>query len=292
MDNKEKLKYAYWEGYLSIIINILLFSLKYWVGMISGSIAVIADAWHSLSDSLTSLVVIVSSGKTAKPADGEHPFGHGRAELIGSVIIGVLLAVVGVNFLVDSVKRLMTNESRTFPPAVLVVIIISVLIKELSAQYAFWCYRKTGTYALRADGWHHRSDAVTSLIILIGIFFNSWFWWIDSILGIIVSAVLVITAWSIIKEGSMPLLGESPDNELLSKITAVIEAAYPEEIYMHHFHLHRYGYHSEITFHICLAGEKSIEEGHNVATSIENAIRDKLSMEATIHVEPKEYRHI
>ena len=289
MDTNKKLKYAYWEGYLSIIINIFLFILKYWVGMISGSIAVIADAWHSLSDSLTSIVVIVSSKQTAKPADGDHPFGHGRAELIGSVIIGVLLAVVGFNFLIDSVKRLLSSESRAFLPVVLVVIIISALVKEISAQYAFWCYRKTGTYALKADGWHHRSDAATSLIILVGLVFNSYFWWMDSILGIIVSAVLIITAWNIIKEGSMPLLGESPDKELLSKITTVIENAYPEEIYMHHFHLHRYGYHSEITFHICLAGEKSIEEGHNVATSIEDAIRDQLSIEATIHIEPKKH---
>ncbi len=286
MDHKKRLKYAYLEGYISIIINILLFLLKYWAGIISGSIAVIADAWHSLSDSLTSIVVIISSRETARPADDDHPFGHGRAELIGSVIIGVLLAVVGFNFLIDSAKRIISFESRDFPPVVMVVITISVLVKEISAQYAFWCYRKTGTHALKADGWHHRSDAITSLFILLGIFLNSYFWWMDGILGVIVSLVLIITSWSIIKEGALPLLGESPDNPLISSITSVIRDSYPQEIYMHHFHLHRYGYHSEITFHICLPGNKSIEEGHHIATVIEEAIRDKLSMEATIHVEP------
>ncbi len=286
MDKKIKLKYAYIEGYSSIVINILLFSLKYWAGIVSGSIAVIADAWHSLSDSLTSIVVIVSSYETAKPADKDHPFGHGRAELIGSIIIGVLLAVVGFNFLVDSFKRLINNESRVFSPVVLIIIFFSAVVKELTAQYAFWCYRKTGTHALKADGWHHRSDAITSIIIFTGIFLNSYFWWIDSILGIFVSAVLIITAWNIIKDGSMPLLGENPDNDLIASISDVIKDTYPEEIYMHHFHLHRYGYHTEITFHICLPGHKSIKEGHGIATAIEERLREVLSIETTIHVEP------
>ncbi len=287
-DNKNKLKYAYLEGYSSIIINIFLFLVKYWAGVISGSIAVIADAWHSLSDSLTSIVVLVSSRETEKPADIDHPFGHGRAELIGSVIIGVLLAVVGFNFLVDSSKRLVSFESRNFPTVVLVVILVSALIKEASAQYAFWCYRKTGTHALKADGWHHRSDAITSLFILFGIFLNKYFWWMDGVLGVIVSVVLIFTAWTIIKEGAMPLLGESPDREFIESVSSVVESVYPEKIYMHHFHLHRYGYHTEITFHICLPGEKRIVDGHEIATVIENAIRDKLAIEATIHVEPLE----
>ena len=168
----------------------------------------------------------------------------------------------------------------------LAIIFISAAVKEISAQYAFCVTAKTGTHALKADGWHHRSDAITSLFILIGIFLNNYFWWVDGVLGIIVSIVLIITAWSIIKEGSMPLMGESPDTDLLSGISKVIESAYPEEIYMHHFHLHKYGYHTEITFHICLPGEKSIEEGHEIATVIEDAVRDKMSIEATIHVEP------
>jgi cation diffusion facilitator family transporter len=286
MEKNIRLKYAYIEGTLSIIINILLFLLKYWAGILSGSIAIIADAWHSLSDSLTSIVVIISSRETEKPADTDHPFGHGRAELIGSIIIGVLLAIVGFNFLGDSFKRLLASEARKFPPIVFGVIFLSVVVKEGSAQYAFWCYRKTGTHSLKADGWHHRSDAITSLFILIGIFVNKYFWWIDGVLGICVSLVLIFTAWKIIKEGSMPLLGENPDESLVSEITEVTRECCNTEIYMHHFHLHRYGHHTEITFHICLPGEKSIEEGHYTATLIEENIREKLSIEATIHVEP------
>ena len=288
MINKKQ-KYAYIEGILSIVINILLFLIKYWAGITSGSIALIADAWHSLSDSLTSIVVIFSVSKTSKPADNDHPFGHGRAELIGSVIIGVLLAVVGFNFLSESIKRLIGSEARNFPLSVIVVISMSVIIKEGIAQFSFWGYRKTGIYALKADGWHHRSDAVTSFIILIGIFFNRSFWWIDSILGILVSIVLVYTAVKIIMEGSMPLLGENPDEKLIEEINTFLKECYPEDIYMHHFHLHRYGYHTEITFHICLPGGISIEEGHDVATRIEEVLRSNMNIEATIHVEPLEF---
>jgi len=98
---------AYLEGIVSIFLNIILFALKYWVGVITGSIAIIADAWHTLSDSLTSLVVIIGAKVSSKPADKEHPFGHGRAESIASIIIGVLLFGVGLNFLFDAIQKLM-----------------------------------------------------------------------------------------------------------------------------------------------------------------------------------------
>ncbi|MCJ7648125.1 MAG: cation diffusion facilitator family transporter [Candidatus Lokiarchaeota archaeon] len=88
---------GYLEGTISIIVNTLLFGIKYWVGIKTFSIAIIADAWHTLSDSLTSLVVIIGFKVSSKPADKKHPYGHGQAEVISSVIIGTLLAVVGVN---------------------------------------------------------------------------------------------------------------------------------------------------------------------------------------------------
>ena len=91
-------KLAYIEGSGSIALNTALFILKYWVGIATGSITIIADAWHTLSDSLTSIVVIVVTRISSKTADGDHPFGHGRAESLASVIIGVLLFMVGLNF--------------------------------------------------------------------------------------------------------------------------------------------------------------------------------------------------
>jgi cation diffusion facilitator family transporter len=104
ISKKYKTSIGYLEGTISIILNTLLFGLKYWVGIKTFSIAIIADAWHTLSDSLTSLVVIIGFKVSSKPADKKHPFGHGRAEIISSVIIGTMLAIVGFNFLIASIN--------------------------------------------------------------------------------------------------------------------------------------------------------------------------------------------
>lgn len=101
----ESKKLVYTEGVGSIVLNATLFILKYWVGMITGSIAIVADAWHTLSDSLTSIVVILVAKVSSKPADKDHPFGHGRADSVASIIIGVLLFVVGSNFFFEAIQR-------------------------------------------------------------------------------------------------------------------------------------------------------------------------------------------
>jgi len=108
--NTDISKLAYSEGWLSIIANIILFGIKYWAGIISGSVALITDAWHSLTDSASSVAVIVGTKISSKPPDKHHPFGHGRAELITSLIIGFLLVIVGINFIFDSVHSIKNSN--------------------------------------------------------------------------------------------------------------------------------------------------------------------------------------
>lgn len=283
----EKTRLSYMEGIISVIINTVLFALKFWAGTLSGSISVIADAWHTLSDSLTSIIVIIGAKTTQKPADKEHPFGHGRAELIASIIIGVLLCVVGVNFFTESLKKFYSKEITVFSKLTLYVTASSVIVKEAIAQFSFWAYRKTGSNALKADGWHHRSDAITSFLIVIGILFSANFWWVDALLGIIVSVLLALTAVGIIRDGAAPLLGESPDKNLMAGIKKIVFDTTGEESDTHHFHLHKYGNHTELTFHIRLPGKKTVQEGHGTATKIEKEIKEQLNIDATIHVEPK-----
>lgn len=274
------------EGVVSVIINTLLFAAKYWAGLATGSIAVIADAWHTLSDSLTSLVVILGAKVASKPEDKEHPFGHGRAELISSIIIGVLLALVGFNFLTDSFQRFKARESAQFKSIVIYVFLFSTLVKEALARFSFWAGKKTNSRSLRADGWHHRSDAIASLLILAGAVMGRRFWWIDSVLGIAVALLILYAAYDIIKGGADPLMGETPNKELRDKIEYLGKRVSQEPLSIHHLHIHSYGSHTELTFHIRLNRYMDLKTAHGIANSIENAIREELSMEATIHVEP------
>jgi len=277
---------AYLEGWSSIVLNILLFGLKYYAGIVTGSVAVIADAWHTLSDSLTSMVVIVGTRVSARPADREHPFGHGRAELIAAVIIGILLAVVGFNFLVEGVSRLRRQEGVDFGLLALVAVGVSVVTKEAIAQFAFWIARKTGSQAVRADGWHHRSDAITSAIILAGLIFGRRLWWIDGVLGITVAGFILYTTYDILRDAVGRLLGEKPPPGLEKRIRELVAATTSRSKDIHHIHIHRYGDHVELTFHIRLDGSMSLEKAHAVCTSIERAIQQELGMETTIHPEP------
>ena len=285
IDNEKKSKYMIIEGIVSVVVNILLFAFKYAVGIFSGSLSIIADAWHSLSDSISSIIVIIGGIFSKKPADKEHPFGHGRIELITSFIVGIMLIFIGYTFFAEAIKNLLNKRTANFNKAAIIAMIVSIIIKEILAQYSFWAYRKSGAKSLYADAWHHRSDSITSIIILIGILIGKNFWQSDAILSVLVSIVIFIAALDVIKSSVQPLIGEYPSEEIINKIKNIADELKLNCESLHHFHIHIYGSHAEITFHIRFPKDMTVFEAHNMATIFENAIREKLSIEATIHIE-------
>jgi cation diffusion facilitator family transporter len=279
---------ALWEGWLSIIVNTLLFVLKYWVGVTTASIAIIADAWHTLSDSFTSLVVLWGAKTSARPPDRQHPFGHGRIEVIASVIIGAILATVGINFLIESIRRLINQEIATYNPFAIAVFAASVILKEALARFSIASGRKTDSKSLIADGWHHRSDAIASALILIGILLGRYFWWIDGVLGIAVSVVIFWATFDILRISISSLIGERPDAELVTQLRTLVAKTVNLDVDLHHLHLHQYGQHKELTFHIALPEELRLREAHKIAHLLETRIQEDLGLETTIHMDTKE----
>lgn len=284
MDRKNK--YGYQEGIVGIFANLLLFGLKYWAGIVSGSLALIADAWHTLSDSASSVIVLGSVKLSSKKADYRHPFGHGRYQQVASLFIAFLLGIIAYEFLTGSIEKFRQHESTQFGLLAIVVTALSVLVKEGMAQYAYWAYRKTGFETLRADGWHHRSDALSSGVVLFGILLGNRFWWMDSVLGFLICLMLFYAVFEIVKSSIEKLLGERPDDVLTGEVIQLIKRVSDKEICPHHFHLHTYGDHKELTFHIMLKGDLDISTGHQIATDIEEALRLEMNIEATIHIEP------
>lgn len=282
----DKMKGGYMEGIISIGINSALFVLKLWVGVISGSIALTADAWHTLSDSISSLMVVIAVKLSSKKADKEHPFGHGRWEQIASLFIAFFLGIIAFDFLKNAMIRFTQKEAVSYGTAAIIVTVISIGVKELLAQYAFYMGRKTDNAAVKADAWHHRTDALSSVMVLMGILFAKQFWWIDSVLGALIALLLFYAAYTIIRETITKLLGEEPDQDLINKITAEITQLYPKDLQLHHFHIHNYVMHKELTLHIRLDKNMSIEKGHAIASAIENKIHERFGIIATIHVEP------
>ena len=281
-----KIFLGYLEGVISIILNTLLFGLKYWVGVNTFSIAIIADAWHTFSDSLTSLVVIIGFKISSKPADKEHPFGHGQAEVVSSVIIGTMLAIVGFNFLIASIQRFENQQSAVYNTVAIIVFVISVIVKEGLAQFSIRAGKMIDARSLIADGWHHRSDALVSLMVLAGIFVGKYFWWVDSVMGIIVSLVIFYTTYLILKESISILIGKVPAEDFKKEIEEIVADNMPQDVLLHHLHCHRYGDNKELTFHIKLPAEMKLSEAHSISEKLENKIREKMEIETTIHVEP------
>jgi cation diffusion facilitator family transporter len=250
---------GYIEGFVSIVVNILLFGIKLWAGIVTGSIALTADAWHTLSDSLSSVVVVAGVRLSSRKPDREHPFGHGRWEQIAALVIAFILGVIAWDFMKESVIRFTGRESVQFGTLAIVATVVSIVVKEALARFAFYIGKLTDNVTVKADGWHHRSDALSSVVVLAGIFVSDYFWWVDSLLGAIISLMLFYATYKIAREAIDKLLGEKPSPELIRDITDLIEKNYGDNIQPHQYHIQNYVAHQELTYHIKLDNHINIK---------------------------------
>jgi cation diffusion facilitator family transporter len=275
-------------GWVSILLNVVLFICKMWAGMVTGSVAMIADAWHTLADSVSSVIVLVGFRLGAQPADREHPFGHGRAELIAAVMIGTLLVLVGLGFGREAVGRLIEHAPAVFSATAIVVFAVSAVLKEGLAQWSVRVGRRIDAPALVADAWHHRSDAVASAVIVVGALLGSRFWWVDGVLGLAVAAMILHAAYDIIKDAAQRLMGAAPDAAFEARVREVVCGVAPCDAEPHHLHLHSYGGHHELTLHLYLPADMTVAQAHAYSEKIEAALAEQLGVEATVHVDPLE----
>lgn len=272
--------------WVSIWANLALFALKLWAGLVSQSVTLIADAWHTLSDSVSSLIVLLGIRISKKPADDEHPYGHGRAEMIAAILVGALLAFVAFHFLVESVSKLLAHESAVYGSVALWVTVLSIVVKEILARVSIRVGKRAGSRALVADGWHHRSDAFSSGIVLIGIFVSPYWWFIDGLMGILISLFIGYVAYEILAETINALLGKSHDEKTVQKVQKLCNEVAQRDVQAHHLQIHEYGDHKEVVFHIRLPGNWSLQEVHDLVDKLEDAVEEKLGGDVNIHVDP------
>jgi cation diffusion facilitator family transporter len=138
----DRVKAGYWAGGVSVLTNILLFVLKFWAGIVTGSIALTADAWHTLSDSLSSIVVIIAVKLSSKKADKDHPFGHGRWEQIAAMFIGFILAIIAWDFLTSSFEMFRSREAAEFGTLAILVTVVSIVVNEALLIFILYCTQK------------------------------------------------------------------------------------------------------------------------------------------------------
>ncbi len=286
IEQKKQSHYMIFEGVLSIAANIVFFIFKYIIGIATGSIAIIADGWHSLSDCISSLIVIISGFYSKVPADKEHPFGHGRTEIIANFFISIILIYISYTFVKDGVLKFLSRETTIFSASAIFILIGSIVAKEILAQIAFHMGKKVNSMAIISDGHHHRTDSISSVVILIGIIFGRSFWWLDSVLTIIVAVFIFITAIKMLFSTMSIIIGQAPNSEMIENIINLARNIDEvDESSFHHFHLHKYGSHTELTFHIRFPKDTTVYEAHNIVTEFEKKIKKDFGIEATIHIE-------
>jgi cation diffusion facilitator family transporter len=291
-DPQVRAKYGYLEGIVSIIGNTVLFFIKLFFGIFINSIALIADSVHTLSDSGTSSVVIFGFKMSKKPPDKEHPFGHGRVEYIATLIIAVLLIVIGIGFIEQSVVRLLNPqdlENSQFALFIGIIIIVSALIKEFLAQFSYAIGKKIKSDVLIADAWHHRSDAIASVAVGLGIIGSyCGFSLLDPIFGLIVSFIIIYVGVDLIKKTSNLLIGTEPDDEIVDKVRKIIEPIDGVDDF-DDISIHDYGTSKIISMQISVENDLTLDQAHEIANKIESSIRDNMNLATIIHLEPKEY---
>ena len=186
------------QGWISIFTNLTLFIVKLFYGFISNSIALIADAFHTLSDMASSAVVVFGFKMASKPADKEHPFGHGRAETIAALTISILIGFAGIEFIKTSITRFMVKEVIEINTMLFAVVTFTIILKESLAWLSFSLAERINSDTLKADGVHHRSDMFSSLLVLAA-FGGVWLGYpvMDALMGLGVGTMMIYSAYTI-----------------------------------------------------------------------------------------------
>lgn len=290
----QKIIVATWVG---IVVNTLLTILKGIGGFLSGSRALIADALHSASDIVGSVVILVSVKIANKPPDKEHPYGHGKAENVASIIVALLLIIVGVEISLSAIKVFFGEIPSAPGSSALIIIIISILAKEVLFHYYYQLGKKYQSSALISEAWHHRSDSLSSFAALLGIgaaLLGDYYQLVfllygDAVASIIVSIIVIKVGYSLAKESSQVMMEKvlSPEetkqyNETVLQIEGVkrIDQMYART----------HGSYVIIDIKISVNPTITVKEGHDIAKEVRLMLLEKHSdiEEVLVHVNPYE----
>lgn len=233
--------YGKLAGIVGIVCNLLLCAGKMMVGILSGSVAIKADAVNNLSDASSSLVTLIGFKLAERPADDEHPYGHARIEYLTGLAVAALILVIGVEFGKSSVEKIIHPESIAFSWVTIAVLVGSILVKLWMALFCSKLGRRIGSAALTATAADSRNDVISTATVLIGCLVGHYFHLqIDGYIGLLVALFIVWSGIGIAKETISPLLGEKADDELVRALSDLI-LSHDKILGIHDLMVHDYG---------------------------------------------------
>lgn len=286
-DPKVRERYGVFSSVVGVICNILLCASKLFVGTMAGSIAIISDGFNNLSDCASCIVTMLGYKMSAKPADKDHPFGHGRIEYLTSLMIAIVILLVGFELLRNSVSKIIHPKQIIFSYSAVIVIIISIGVKVWMGLFNRRLGKKINSSIMLATSKDSINDVFATAATLVALFASlKTSAPVDGIMGVIVSIFIMLSGFGIVKETVDLLLGQPVDEKLAGELKDIVDAN-EYALGMHDLIIHSYGPGNMLgSVHIEVDCRKKIMDIHEAIDSLEREIYAKLKIRITIHMDP------
>ncbi|MDP4091224.1 MAG: cation diffusion facilitator family transporter [Bacillota bacterium] len=284
---KVRTAYGLLAGIVGIIVNIVLFGVKLFIGLMTKSIAITADAFNNLNDSASSIITIIGFKLSNVPPDEEHPFGHGRIEYLSAFLVSLMVILVGYEFTKSSIERIIHPEPLSFQIVPFILLLLSVLVKVWIAGFNRYIGNAIASGALKASSFDAFGDVIISGVAAITLLISLWISLpIDGYIGTLVSLFILYSGIKLVKETLNPILGEAPDAELVKAIKDGVQS-YEHISGTHDLIIHNYGpgkfmatIHAEVPVNI------DIVKIHDIIDDAERELSEKLGIILVIHMDP------
>lgn len=290
-DSLVRTRYGLMASVVGIFCNFLLFTAKLLTGLLINSISVMADAFNNLSDAASSIIGFIGVKMAGKPADEEHPFGHGRVEYIAAFIVAFLVIQVGFSLFKTSIDKILHPQEMSFHAVSVIILILSVLVKLWMAFFNRTLGNRIQSAVMKATAADSMGDVITtSSTILSVVIYGIWGLNIDGIVGVIVSVIVMWAGIRIAKDTLTPLIGEPIDPKLYQEITDFVED-YEGIVGSHDLIVHNYGpTRSMASIHAEVPNDVNVEVSHEIIDRIEREALKKFGIFLVIHMDPVETR--
>ena len=289
-DSKVRESYGVLSGAVGIFCNVCLFVLKFIAGIITGAVSISADAFNNLSDAGSSVITLAGFKMAGKPADTDHPYGHGRIEYMAGLGVSVAIIVMGVELFKQSVDRIINPEETVFSVLSVVILVGSICVKTWMAFFNYTLGKRIDSAAMKATATDSLSDCITTTVVLASVFVQYISGYnIDGYAGAVVALFVLYAGFGAAKDTIAPLLGKAPEQKLVSQIEdAVLEGG--GVLGIHDMVIHDYGpgrvfasLHAEVPY------DMDMLTAHDIIDHAESRIKKRLGIDISIHMDPVIY---
>lgn len=286
-DKYDRKKVGYFSGLIGTSLNVTLGVSKFLIGIFANSVSITADAVNNFSDAIYSFATVLGFKFSSAPPDKDHPYGHGRVEYITTLIISMMIMLVGLQFTKTSIERIISPEKIVMNKIGIAFLVVSIFVKLWMSLFNRKLGKAIDSSILRATSVDCLSDVCTTSVVLIAMIFADYTTFpIDGVVGLVVSAFILFSGFSLAKETVSQLIGEAPSVELIKSVLTDIEK-HKEILGIHNYTFHTYGNNKKIaTVDVEVDSEMSLIKAHNLMSLIEKEIYEKYEIVLVIHVEP------